>query len=264
MTKQVVLITGGGTGIGAAIARRAAFDGWQVVTTGRRAEVLHQVADEIGGTAIAADMSDEGAVNDVVARVVDQFGRLDAVVANAGIMRVGDVVTTLIEDWRDILNVNLTGPFLLARAAVPHLVESRGAFVAISSIASLRVPSGMVGYSVSKAGLTMLTQSIARDFASAGVRANVVSPGWVRTEMGDEEMAEFGAADGLTVEQAYAEVTSLVPARRAADPAEIAGAVLWLMGPDSSYVNGATLVVDGGTTLVDPGTVPFDVRLSPR
>jgi NAD(P)-dependent dehydrogenase (short-subunit alcohol dehydrogenase family) len=264
MAAKVVLVTGGGTGIGAAIARRAAADGCQVVITGRRAEVLESLAAEIGVDAIAADMADEAAVNSVVAQIVDRYGRLDGVVANAGIMRVGDVLTTSVQDWRDVLDVNLTAAFLLARASLPHLIESSGAYVAISSIASMRVPSAMTAYSVSKAALTMLTQSVARDFAAQGVRANAISPGWVRTEMGDEEMAEFAAADGITVEQAYDEVTSLVPARRVAAASEIAAAVLWLLGPESSYVNGANLVVDGGTVLVDPGTVPFDVRITPR
>jgi NAD(P)-dependent dehydrogenase (short-subunit alcohol dehydrogenase family) len=107
-------------------------------------------------------------------------------------------------------------------------------------------------------------QSIARDFGPAGVRANVVCPGWVRTEMADSEMAEFGEPHGLTAEQAYAAATELVPQKRAGDPAEIAAAVMWLAGSESSYVNGATLVVDGGTILVDGGTVAFDYSLAPR
>ena len=264
MSTRVVVITGGGTGIGAAVARQAAASGWQVVITGRRAEVLASVAAETGALAIAADMADEDQVNSAVAQVIEQFGRIDGVVANAGIMRVGDVVSTSVDDWNETLNVNLNGPFLVARATLPHLLESRGAFVAVSSIASLRVTPGSAAYSVSKAGLTMLTMTLARDFARQGVRANVVSPGWVRTEMADGEMVEFGGAYGLSVDEAYAEVTALVPAGRAADPSEVANAVLWLLGPESSYVNGATLVVDGGTILGDPGTVPFEVHLEPR
>jgi NAD(P)-dependent dehydrogenase (short-subunit alcohol dehydrogenase family) len=264
MSERVVLITGGGTGIGAAVARQAAAGGWHVVITGRRADVLASVAGECGALAIAADMAVEEEVNRVVAQVIERFGRLDGVVANAGIMRVGDVVTTTLDDWHDVLNVNLTGPFLVARATLPHLLEARGAFVAVSSIASLRVTPGSAAYSVSKAGLTMLTMTLARDFARRGVRANVVSPGWVRTEMADGEMTEFGAPYGLSVDEAYAEVTSLVPAGRAAAPSEVANAVLWLLGPESSYVNGATLVVDGGTILGDPGSVPFEVHLEPR
>ena len=120
----------------------------------------------------------------------------------------------------------------------------------MSSIAALRAPSAATAYAVSKAGLVMLVQSIARDFGGQGVRANVVCPGWVRTEMADAEMAEFGAPHGLDEDAAYAEVTRLVPQQRPAEAAEIASAVTWLAGPDASYVNGACLVVDGGT---DPG-----------
>ncbi len=100
------------------------------------------------------------------------------------------------------------------------------------------------------------------DEAQHGVRANCVNPGWVRTEMADAEMAEFGAPLGISPDHAYAAVTSLVPQGRPAEPDEIAGAVMWLIGPDSTYVNGAGITVDGGTTIVDPGSVPFhfDVR----
>ncbi len=117
---------------------------------------------------------------------------------------------------------------------------------------------------MSKAGLVMLTQSLAADFGPAGLRANVVCPGWVRTEMADQEMAEFGAPFGLDTGTAYREVTRLVPQRRPAEPAEIAAAITWLAGPDASYVNGACLVVDGGTVLVDPGTVGLDFTVTPR
>jgi NAD(P)-dependent dehydrogenase (short-subunit alcohol dehydrogenase family) len=110
----------------------------------------------------------------------------------------------------------------------------------------------------------MLTQSLAADFGPAGLRANVVCPGWVRTEMADQEMTEFGAPHGLDRDAAYREVTRLVPQRRPAEPAEIAAAITWLAGPDASYVNGACLVVDGGTVLIDPGTVGLDFSVTPR
>lgn len=110
----------------------------------------------------------------------------------------------------------------------------------------------------------MLVQTIARDFGGAGVRANVVCPGWVRTEMADAEMADFGAPLGLDRDGAYAEVTRLVPQQRPAEASEVAAAVTWLAGSDASYVNGACLVVDGGTVLVDPGTVGLDFSVVPR
>ncbi len=264
MTAPVLLVTGAGSGIGAATAAVAAGRGWQVVVCGRRREALEAVAARTGAAVRVVDVAEPGAVEQLVTSVVAEFGRLDSVVANAGVMAVGSVVETDPADWDAVLRTNLTSVYLLARAAVPHLVATSGTFVGVSSIAALRSSTSAAAYSVSKAGLISLVQSIARDFGPAGVRANVVCPGWVRTEMADAEMAEFGAPYGLDVDAAYAAATELVPQRRAADPSEVANAVAWLAGEDSSYVNGAVLVVDGGTTLVDAGTVAFDHSLTPR
>jgi meso-butanediol dehydrogenase / (S,S)-butanediol dehydrogenase / diacetyl reductase len=121
--------------------------------------------------------------------------------------------------------------------------------------------TGIGGYAATKAGLTMLTQSLAVDHAGDGLRANVVCPGWTITEMADSEMAAF---DGLSVAEAYAEVTALVPARRAALASEVAAVIGWLLADAASYVNGAVIPVDGGATAVDVGTVPFDFRITKR
>ena len=262
--RKVLLVTGAGSGIGAATAVLAAQRGWQVVLCGRRSGALEAVAGPIGAAVRVVDVTERGAVDELVASVVAEFGRLDSVVANAGVMAVGSVVDTDPAEWDAVLATNLTSVFWLARAAVPHLVTTGGTVVGISSIAALRSSLSTAAYATSKAGLIALMQSIARDFGPDGVRANVVCPGWVRTEMADSEMAEFGEPYGLTAEQAYAAATELVPQKRAGDAAEIASAVLWLAGPESSYVNGATLVVDGGTILVDGGTVAFDYSLAPR
>lgn len=264
MSSPVLLVTGGGTGIGAAVAARAAAEGWQVVICGRRPGPLAQVAQRTGARPVTADVTDPAAVSALVDGVVAEAGRLDCVVANAGVMTSGTVLDLAPADWELALRTNLTSVYLLARAALPHLLAARGSLVAVSSIAALRASSSAAAYAVSKAGLVMLTQTVARDFGAAGVRANVVCPGWVRTEMADEEMAEFGTPLGLGTEAAYREVTRLVPQGRPAEPAEVAAAVTWLAGPDASYVNGACLVVDGGTVLVDPGTVGLDFSLTPR
>ena len=264
MDRPVLLVTGAGSGIGAATADVGGALGWQVVVCGRRRDALESVAARTGATVLVADVAEPGAVESLVASVVADHGRLDSVVANAGVMAVGSVVETEPAAWDAVLRTNLTSVYLLARAALPHLLAARGTFVGVSSIAALRSSTGAAAYSVSKAGLISLVQSVARDFGPQGVRANVVCPGWVRTEMADTEMAQFGAPHGLDVGAAYAAATELVPQRRAAEPREVANAVLWLAGPDSSYVNGATLVVDGGTILVDGGTVAFDFELIPR
>ena len=261
---RVLLVTGAGTGIGAAVAERATRDGWHVVVCGRRPEPLQAVAERTGAVAMVVDVTDPSALEDLVATTVGRFGRLDCVVANAGVMMAGGVLDVTPGDWDLSLRTNLTSVFLLARAALPHLSAVGGSIVAVSSIAALRAPSGAAAYAVSKAGLVMLVQTIARDYGGAGVRANVVCPGWVRTEMADAEMADFGAALGLDREAAYQEVTRLVPQQRPAAAAEVAAAVAWLAGSDASYVNGACLVVDGGTILVDPGTVGLDYSLERR
>jgi NAD(P)-dependent dehydrogenase (short-subunit alcohol dehydrogenase family) len=261
---RVLLVTGAGSGIGAATAERAAGDGWRVVVCGRREAPLQAVAQRCGAQVRVVDVTDPGAVAALVASVVDEHGRLDSVVANAGVMAVGSVVETEPADWDAVIATNLTSVYHLARTAVPHLVASRGTFVGVSSIAALRSSLGTAAYSTSKAGLIALVQSMARDFGPAGVRSNVVCPGWGRTEMADAEMTGFGAAWGLDLDRAYAAVTELVPQQRAAEAAEVAAAITWLAGSESSYVNGSVLVVDGGTILVDGGTVAFDYQLAPR
>jgi meso-butanediol dehydrogenase/(S,S)-butanediol dehydrogenase/diacetyl reductase len=263
--ERVLLVTGGGSGIGAAVACRAADEGWTAVITGRRAEALQRVALASPNIVpMPADVTDPEAVRDLVASIAERFGRLDAVVANAGAMFTGSVAETSIADWNAALSINLTAAFILAHEAIPYLRTSRGSFVGIGSVAGLRAPPAATAYAVSKAALGMLIQTIAVDEARHGVRANCVNPGWVRTEMSDAEMEEFGASVGLDPERAYAAVTALVPQGRPAEASEIAGAVLWLIGSDSSYVNGAGITVDGGTTIIDPGSVPFHFEVTRR
>jgi meso-butanediol dehydrogenase / (S,S)-butanediol dehydrogenase / diacetyl reductase len=153
----------------------------------------------------------------------------------------------------------------VAKAALPHLLAGRGgAIVSVASAAAVRASAGMGGYAVTKAGLAMLTQSLAVEHAHQGLRANVVCPGWTITEMGDEEMAAFGASRGLSVGEAYELVTALVPQRRAARAQEVAAVVGWLLSDAASYVNGAVIPVDGAGLAVDVGTVPYDPRVQIR
>ena len=135
---------------------------------------------------------------------------------------------------------------------------------AATSSAALRASAGMGGYAATKAGLAMLTQSLAVEHAHQGLRANVVCPGWTVTEMADEEMGSFGAPRGLGVPDAYALVTSLVPQRRPASADEVAAVVCWLLSDAASYVNGAVIPVDGAGAAVDAGTVPYDPRVEIR
>lgn len=264
MTARVVLVTGGGTGIGAAITRRLAKAGDQVVICGRRAQPLREVAEQTGALAVAADISEADGVTHVIEATITAFGRLDGLVLNHGIIRAGRVDELSPQDWEDTLRVNLTGPFLLMRAALPHLLTARGAVVAVSSVAALRASEAMAAYSASKAGLLLLTQSLAVDHGADGLRANAVCPGWTATEMADMEMAELGETRGISTEDAYRLATAVVPQRRAASADEVAGAVCWLLSDAASYVNGAVLPVDGGSCAVDAGTLALDPRVSIR
>jgi len=264
VTSRVVLVTGGGTGIGAAVARKLSSAGDQAVICGRRAAPLQTVAEHTGALSVVADVSEAAGVAHVVEETIAAFGRLDGLVLNHGIMRAGRVDELSMEDWQDTLQVNLTGPFLLVRAALPHLLQARGAVVAVSSVAALRASEAMAAYSASKAGLLLLTQSLAVDHGPDGLRANAICPGWTATEMADMEMAELGKSRGISREHAYRLATAMVPQRRAASADEVAGAVCWLLSDAASYVNGAVLPVDGGSCVVDPGTLALDTRVSIR
>jgi meso-butanediol dehydrogenase / (S,S)-butanediol dehydrogenase / diacetyl reductase len=253
----VTIVTGAGSGIGAATARLLADRGHRLVLCGRRAEPLRALEDELGARAVVGDMATEDGTAAAVDAALGVFGRLDGLVLNAGVMVPGTAASLTAVDWNATMAINVTGAFLLARAALPSLCASGGAIVAVASIGALRAGPEMAAYSASKAALIALMRSIAFDFAADGVRANCVSPGWVRTEMSDMEMDAVAARHGIAKDEAYALATSLVPQRRAAEPAEAAAAIAWLLGPESSYVTGGNLVVDGGTVIVDPGSVPL-------
>jgi NAD(P)-dependent dehydrogenase (short-subunit alcohol dehydrogenase family) len=255
--RPAALVTGGATGIGAAVARRLAVAGYTVAVSGRRRELLEAVADEVGGLAVVADATLEADAARSVSETVDAFGGLDALVLNAGRGGVGSLLDADAATFEDVLRVNLTGAFLTARAAIPYLLDRRGAVVSVASVAGLRAAPSSLAYCSSKAALVMLTQCIALDHGPAGVRANCVCPGWTRTPMADGEMDELAAELGVGRENAYELATEQVPLRRPCSAGEVAAAIAWLLSAEASYVNGAVLTVDGGSTVVDVATTAF-------
>ena len=256
---RVAIVSGGGTGIGAATARRFAAEGAHVLVTGRRPGPINAVAEEVGGLAIAGDAADPSHADAVVAAAVERFGGVDVVVANAGVGFGGAAADVSVERWQETIDVNLTGPLLLVRAALPALLErGRGAIVLVSSVSGIVSDVESAAYVASKTGLIGLARSLAVDYGPRGIRTNTVCPGWVVTPMGDGLMDELAAAQGISREEAYLLATEHVPMRRPATAEEIAACCLFLASDESSIVNGAALVADGGATIADIGGLAFE------
>jgi NAD(P)-dependent dehydrogenase (short-subunit alcohol dehydrogenase family) len=252
LENKVAIVSGGGTGIGAATARVFAREGAKVVVTGRRAEPLEAVAAEIDGRAVAGDTSDDDHVRAAVAAARDAFGGLDVVVANAGLGFGGAAADVDDERWQQTLDVNLTGAFRLARAAIPSLVErGGGSIVLVSSVSALVSGTDGAAYVTSKAAMLGLARSIAVDYGPSGIRANALCPGWVETPMGDGSMESLMTKHGISLGDAYRLVTQHIPLRRPATADEIAACCLFLASDESSIVTGTTLVADGGGLAVD-------------
>jgi len=252
LENKVAIVSGGGTGIGAATARVFAREGAKVVVTGRRAEPLEAVAAEIDGRAVAGDTSDDDHVRAAVAEARDAFGGLDIVVANAGLGFGGAAADVDDERWQQTLDVNLTGAFRLARAAIPSLVErGGGSIVLVSSVSALVSGTDGAAYVTSKAAMLGLARSIAVDYGPSGIRANALCPGWVETPMGDQSMETLMTQHGISLGEAYRLVTQHIPLRRPATADEIAACCLFLASDESSIVTGTTLVADGGGLAVD-------------
>lgn len=252
---KVALITGGGTGIGAAIAERFVAEGAKICITGRRLEKLEQEAAKLGADRVLpcpGDISDYEDVKKMVSSTVEFGGRIDILVNNAATDVFGRMIDLAPDDWKHVLDVNLTGPFLLMREAIPRMIDNGGGSVInIASIGGLRCMPNSSAYGTSKAGLIHLTRLAALEYGPHNVRCNAVCPGATRTEMFEMAMKEAAKAKGKDLETILKGFSAPVPLRRVSEPAEMAGVCVFLASEDSSFMTGAVLVVDGGATIVD-------------
>ncbi|MGH2634829.1 MAG: SDR family NAD(P)-dependent oxidoreductase [Actinomycetota bacterium] len=262
---KVAIISGGGTGIGAATARRFAAEGARVVIIGRRPEPLEAVASETGGRVVAGDITEPGHAESAVESARESFGGLDVVVANAGVGFGGAAADVDDERWQRTIDVNVTGALRLVRAAIPALLaRGGGSVVLVSSVSGLVSGTNSAAYDTSKAALIGLARSLAVDYGPRGIRANALCPGWVVTPMADGPMDALAGDRGITRAEAYAVATRAVPLRRAATAEEIAACCLFLASDESSIVTGSVLVADGGGTAVDVGELSgFDPGEAP-
>ena len=246
---QTVVVTGASSGIGRAAAMRFARDGAAVLAVGRKAAALTEVAHEIeraGGRCVPfeADVTRADAAAAVVGKAVEAFGGLTTLVNAAGIITMGTIENTTDEAWDEMLDINLRAPFRLMRAAVPHLVASRGSVVNVSSVTGLRAFPGVLAYCVSKAGVDQLTRCAALELAPQGVRINAVNPGVVisnlhrRSGMNEENYAAFLDRSKQTH-----------PLGRAGEPGEIADLIAFLASDRAGWITGETISIDGGRHL---------------
>lgn len=230
---KVALVTGGSRGIGRAIALELGRAGAEVVVgyrTGR--EEAEEVAAEISGRAVQADVSDAESAK----ALVEAAGELDLLVNNAGLTRDGLLPRMSDDDWRTVIDTNLSSVFFTCRAASRTMMRRRaGAIVNVSSIVGIHGNGGQTNYAASKAGIIGFTKSLARELGSRNVRANVVAPGYVTTQLTD-----------VLPEAATEAMLTATPLGRLGDPADIAGAVRFLCSDDAAFVTGAVFQVDGG------------------
>ena len=248
LTGKVALVTGASQGIGRAIALALAQEGAQVALMARNRQGLEETLELIGGsgTIMPCDVTDPPAVRQAVEDVVSALGGLDVVVNNAGQRQNFKTLDKLsIEEWRKVVEANLSSVFYVTNAAAPHLIEQRsGAVVNVSSIAGPFAFPTIGSYSAAKAGVIGLTKTMAAEWAEFGVRVNSVAPGWTESPMNVELRTDPGNAELL------ATITSKIPLGRFASGSEIAQAVVFLAGATGSYITGETLMVDGGWGMV--------------
>ncbi|MDR3304853.1 MAG: SDR family oxidoreductase [Clostridiales Family XIII bacterium] len=253
---KVALITGGGLGIGAAIARAFVKEGAKIVITGRRQEVLEEFAAALPAGSVEVCAGDISILEDsraMAEKTVKVFGKLNVLVNNAGIDPPGTVTEIDIDRWMKVINTNIHGTFFMCRHAIPKMIEAGGgSIINISSLAGLRCIPAMPAYTTSKAGMIGMTNAIALDYGVKGIRANVICPGATATNMMRTSMQALAAAQNTDVDGALGLLTRFCPLPRVCEPDEISPAAVYLASDESSYMTGSQIVLDGGACVVDP------------
>jgi NAD(P)-dependent dehydrogenase (short-subunit alcohol dehydrogenase family) len=245
------LVTGGASGIGFACARRLIAEGASVVLCDMRNEALENAKSQLsaGAHAIACDVGSAPAVEALVVRAVQLLGGLDIVVTCAGIVRSGPTHSVPLDQWDMVIRTNLTGTFLVLRHCIAHFLQGGGgAIVTIGSVSSVVAAGRTSAYDASKGGVLQLTRAVAVEYADAGIRANCVLPGLVRTSLAASSIELHGP---MNVDTSKAPASRLrIPIERYADPDEIAAVSAFLASDDASFMTGAAVAVDGGYTAI--------------
>lgn len=246
--KPVVLVTGAANGIGAAVAERFGADGYAVALGDIDEDGLEQRIDELqqNGTdahGVQVDVSDSTAVDRLIEEVVEEFGRIDVLVNNAGIVTRREFLDLPEDEWDRVIAVNLRGPYLVSQRVAEHMIDHtiEGAIVNVTSIHQTVPRRFATHYDASKGGAWMLTQDMALELAEHGINVNAVAPGAVKTPMNQPILDD---------EELYQNTIDRIPAGRLAEPEEIAGVVRFLASDEAEYVTGSHLTIDGGLSLV--------------
>lgn len=238
---KVVIITGAGSGIGQATAKRFSEEGATVVLAGRTRDKLEETAADLPAKSLICptDVAIEADVDTLIDTTLENFGKIDVLVNNAGTATMGSLLEQTLEDWEKVMTVNTTGVFLCSHRALPHLIKSQGCIINTSSVSGLGGDWGLAIYNASKGAVTNFTRALAMEFGKHNVRVNAVCPSLTRTDM----------ASGITEnDEKVARFKERLALPRIGEPKDVAAAIAFLASEDASFISGVNLPVDGGLT----------------